>query len=118
MQDVSIEFVSSIGGNRIQLFPLFGYVANQLKLSEKIESNRLFFLTESTKKYHSPTWRNVCERLGPKVPSIDPKQLIDGDYLLCLHIFIIYKLREQPDSGAKITLLQSIFKQLENYNTK
>lgn len=91
------------------IFLKFGFV--------KFQNYFFFVFVEATKKYHSPTWRNVCARLGPKLASIDPKQLIDGDYLLCLHLFIIYKLKEQPDSGAKITFLQNIFKQLENYST-
>lgn len=76
----------------------------------------IFAFAESQKDY-TPLWRNVFERLGPNLPTFDLKQMFDGEHLLCIHISMIYKLKELHESGEKITYLQSIGKLLENYKS-
>lgn len=76
--------------------------------------------TESQKEVeeHSPSWRNVLERLGPTLPSFELQQMFDGEHLLCIYISMIYKLKDLRESGKRITYLQNIGKMLENYKSK
>lgn len=43
--------------------------------------------------------------------------MFDGEYLLCIYISMIYKLKELQESGERITYLQNIGKMLENYKS-
>lgn len=73
-----------------------------------------FYIVESNRDQHLPSWKNALERLGPNLNVFDAKQMFDGELLLCIHISMIYKLRELHESGEKIIYLQSIGKLLEN----
>lgn len=76
-----------------------------------------FICIESTKDYHTPSWCNVIERLGPMLPHFDLQQMLDGEHLLCIHIHMIYKLKEISGSGAKIAFLENVGKLLENFRS-
>lgn len=72
---------------------------------------------EATREQHNPKWSLVIERLGPTLPPFDLQQLFDNEYLLCVHIYAIYKLKHLVDSGEKITYLENIGKLLENFKS-
>lgn len=76
-----------------------------------------FRYMEATREQHNPTWSLVIERLGPTLPPFDLQQLFDNEYLLCVHIYAIYKLKHLVDSGEKITYLENIGKLLENFKS-
>lgn len=52
------------------------------------------------------------------LPPFELNRLIENNFLLCLHIYIVYKLNGLQNSGDKITFLQNIYKLLENYKTE
>lgn len=89
---------------------------NVFDLLESTISN--YFRRTVEQEDHFPSWRDVMTRLGPRVTSLEVPQLIENNRLLCLHVHIITEVRKIQDSGDKITYLQTVFKQLENYRTK
>lgn len=72
---------------------------------------------ESTKDYHNPTWLNLFERLGGSLPPYDLANLVQGDYLLCMHVYIIHKLKGLKEANNKIMFLQNVYTLLEEYKT-
>lgn len=57
----------------------------------------------------------MIERLGPTLPLFDLQLMFENEQLLCVHIYMIYKLKELPQSGDKITFLENVGKSLENF---
>lgn len=77
----------------------------------------IFRLIDLPSDGHTPTWQNVFERLGRNLPVCETQNFVSGDHLLCLHVYIIHKLKALSQADEKITFLQIVYTSLEDYKS-
>lgn len=75
-----------------------------------------FKQTNSSDVLTTGDWRSIADRMI-NFTSIDVAQLIQHELLLCLHVYLLQKLRLCKTNGDKIELLRAVFVHLMKYKT-
>uniref|UniRef100_A0A336MQE8 CSON004001 protein n=1 Tax=Culicoides sonorensis TaxID=179676 RepID=A0A336MQE8_CULSO len=71
---------------------------------------------ESSDALKMADWRKIVQRMV-NFTSVDVAQLIQNDLLLCIHLFMLERLRLCATNGDKIMLLQGVFVHFDKYKT-
>lgn len=70
--------------------------------------------TESSDALKIADWKSIADRMV-NFNAIDVPLFIQNDLLLCLHLFLLERLRLCTTSGDRIMLLQGVFVHLDKY---
>lgn len=70
--------------------------------------------TDSSDVLKMANWKNVVDRMV-NFTAIDVPLLIQNDLLLCLHLFLLERLRVCGSDGERVMLLQGVFVHLDKF---